>query len=111
MTEQLTASAITTESDRKHKHDVRVTVLYLPATKPFQREYAEDATVGTVQTDAMSFFGVRDFQDRNTHRFFLEYEHRRLTNLSETLHRLVGEKREAEFHLIEEVTPGGDRIE
>lgn len=88
-------------------HEVRVTVEYLPATKSFHREYSQETTLGTVQADAMSFFGVSDYQDRDTHRFFLEFHGQRLTNLGETLHQLLGEKREGEFHLVEQITPGG----
>jgi hypothetical protein len=105
LTEQLIEQSKPTEPHRTH--DVRVTVEYLPATKPFHHEYSPDTTIGTVQADAMSFFGVRDYQDRDTHRFFLEFHHQRLTNLSETLHQLLGDKREAEFHLVEQITPGG----
>src|SRR5713101_4454491 len=88
-------------------HEVRVTVEYLPAAKSFHREYPRETTLGTVQADAMSFFRVRDHRDRDTHRFFLEFHGQRLTNLGETLHQLLGEKREGEFHLVEQITPGG----
>lgn len=105
MTEQLVEQEKMPESHRTN--EIRISVEYLPATKPFHHEYSPQTTIGTVQTDAMSFFGVRDYQDRDTHRFFLEFHHHRLTNPSETLHQLLGEKREAEFHLVEQITPGG----
>jgi hypothetical protein len=104
MTEQLAEELKTPEAHRTH--EVRITVEYLPATKAFHHEYPLATTIGTVQAEAMSFFGVRDHKDRDEHRFFLEFHGQRLTNLSETLHQLLGEKREAEFHLVEQVTPG-----
>ena len=90
---------------------VAVTVSYLPAPSPFHRKYEDETTVGTVRTDAMAFFGVRDYKDRDTHEFFLEFEGRRLTNLAETLEQLLGpHRREAHFNLIEQVIQGARRI-
>ena len=90
---------------------VAITVSYLPAPSPFHRKYEDKATVGIVRTDAMDFFGVRDHKDRDTHEFFLEFEGRRLTNLTETLEQLLGpRRREAHFNLIEQVTQGTGRI-
>ncbi len=105
MTEQLAEEMKT--PDARRTHEVRVTVEYLPATQPFHYQYSRETTIGTVQADAMSFFGVGDHKDRDEHKFFLEFNHQRLMNLSETLHQLLGEKREAEFHLVEQITPGG----
>jgi hypothetical protein len=89
------------------EQEVHVTVNYLPAPQPFHRAYAGTTTLGTVRTDAMNFFGVQDRTDRNRYEYFLEFEGRRLTNLSETLDTLLGpHRRGAEFHLIEQITPG-----
>jgi len=105
MTEPVTEQASTLEVHRTH--EVRITVHYLPAERSFHHEYLPDTTVGTVQAEAMQFFGVRDHKDRDEHRFFLEYHGRKLTNASETLRQLLGERHEAEFHLVEQITPGG----
>lgn len=86
---------------------IDVKVDYLPASAPFVREYKDETTIETVRTDAMNFFGVKDFQDRNIHKFFLEFEGRVLENTSETLEQLLGPHRQsAHFNLIERVTQG-----
>jgi hypothetical protein len=55
----------------------------------------------------MTFFGVSDHQDRDTHQFFLEFKSQRLTNMTETLDELLGpHRRGAHFNLIEQITPG-----
>ena len=103
------------EKTPAHGHDYRkevtVTVSYLPAPSPFHHRYGDETALGTVRTDAMAFFGVRDYRDRDIHEFFLEFEGRRLTDLGETLERLIGpHRREAHFNLIEQVTQGAGRI-
>lgn len=86
---------------------VEVTVEYLPASRPFHKEYPDSTTVGTVRTEAMAFFGVSDHRDRDTHQFFLEFNGRRLTNTAETLEQLLGPHRKAaHFNLVEQITPG-----
>jgi hypothetical protein len=86
---------------------VQVTVDYLPATKPFHNDFVEATTLETVRTEAMNFFGVRDRQERDTYRYFLEFEKARITNTTQTLRELLGaERRGVHFNLIEEVTPG-----
>jgi hypothetical protein len=87
---------------------VEVTVEYLPAAKPFHKEYPESTTIGTVRTDAMAFFGVSDHRDRDTHQFFLEFNGTRLTDMTQTLAQLLGPHRKgAHFNLVEQITPGG----
>ncbi|MGB8065005.1 MAG: hypothetical protein WCF26_24170 [Candidatus Sulfotelmatobacter sp.] len=87
--------------------DVEVTVEYLPAAEPFHRTYDGTATVGTVRSDAMTFFGVSDHRDRDTHQFFLEFNGERLTNMNQTLEQLLGPHRKgAHFNLVEQITPG-----
>jgi len=86
---------------------IDVKVDYLPAPAPFVRKYKDETTIETVRTDAMNFFGVKDYQDRNIHKFFLEFEGRVLENTSETLEQLLGpHRRSAHFNLIERVTQG-----
>lgn len=86
---------------------IRAVVSYLPSPNTFRHEFAEKATVGAVQIDAMAFFGVTDHRDRDIHEFFLEFEGRRLTDRAETLEHLLGpHKHEAHFHLIEQITKG-----
>ncbi len=87
---------------------IEVKVDYLPAPAPFVRKYRDETVIETIRTDAMTFFGVKDFQDRNIHKFFLEFEGRVLENTSQTLEHLLGpHRRSAHFNLIEQVTQGG----
>jgi hypothetical protein len=87
---------------------VRVSADYLPSPKEFHHNYQDETVVETVRIDAMTFFGVKDFQDRNIHKFFLEFESRVLENTSQTLEQLLGRhRRSAHFNLIERVTQGG----
>jgi hypothetical protein len=86
---------------------IKVTVEYLPATKPFRGEFAKTDTVGAVRAAATSFFGVADHQDRDKHEFFLEFDGSRLTDLEQTLESLLGPRRRvANFNLIEVITQG-----
>jgi len=95
------------QAARGPHEDAHVTVDYLPATKPFGRAYPVTTMVETVRTDAMAFFGVRDRQERDTYRYFLEFSGSRLTNTQETLEQLLGpHRRGAHFNLVEQITPG-----
>lgn len=101
-------------SDQPHpqppQRPIQVTVDYLPATKPFHKDFEETTTLETVRTESMIFFGVRDHQERDTFRYFLEFEKMRVTNTAQTLKDLLGpHRRGAHFNLIEEVTPGYQR--
>src|SRR5882724_10309790 len=92
---------------RGAQENVHVTVDYLPATKPFVQAYPATTIVETVRTDAMAFFGVRDRQERDTYRYFLELSGSRLTNTEQTLEQILGShRRGAHFHLVEQITPG-----
>src|SRR5438093_440597 len=73
---------------------VEVTVSYLPATQPFHERYPEQATLESVRADAMKFFGVRDHQERDTFRYYLEFDGARISNLSQTIRQLLGEHRQ-----------------
>jgi len=86
---------------------IEVKVDYLPAPAPFVQKYKDETILETVRTDAMNFFGVKDYQDRNIHKFFLEFEGRVLEATSESLEQLLGPHGEsAHFNLIERVTQG-----
>ena len=88
---------------------IEVKVDYLPSPTQFVRKYKEETAIEVVRVDAMAFFGVKDFQDRNIHKFFLEFEGRVLENTSQTLEQLLGPHRQsAHFNLIERVTQGGN---
>ena len=106
---------IETTSSARHEAQshspVQVTVDYLPATRPFHNDFPETTTLETVRSDVMTFFGVRDRQERDTFRYFLEFDKTRITDTSRTLRDLLGpHRRGAHFNLIEEVTPGFDKV-
>ena len=108
MTASEKAAAVDVLADQRSGRDVDVTVDYLPATAAFHHQYTRTATLGTVRTEAMVFFGVRDRQEgRDTYEYFLEFQGSRVTNTSQTLDALLGPQRSgAEFHLIEQITQG-----
>jgi hypothetical protein len=91
----------------QHEALVKTEVDYLPATAPFEHRYDDETQVGIVRGEAMVFFKVQDFNDRNQHRFFLEFEGRRLTDLGQTIEQVASrERKHVKFTLIEEITPG-----
>src|SRR5438309_1424913 len=77
------------------EQQVQVTVEYLPAAAPFHHAYTGTTPLEVVRADAMSFFGVRDRQERDTYRYFLEFDHARVTNTAQTLDQLLGKRRGA----------------
>ena len=86
---------------------VRVKVDYLPAAEPYQHRYPLTTVLESIRSAAMEFFGVQDRQERDTYRYFLEFEGERLTDTARTLGEIVGERhKHAHFNLIEEITPG-----
>lgn len=96
-----TDTAIT--SDR---HEIQVTVDYLPAAAPFHHRYAPETIVESVRMAAMKFFGVQDRQDRDTYRYFLEIGGTRITDTSQPISNFVEHGHELHFHLVEQITPG-----
>ena len=95
------------EQSHGDQPNVQVFVNYLPATKAFHHAYPGTTTLATVRTDATTFFGVRDRQERDKYEYFLEFQGSRITNTSQTLEQLLGpQRRGAEFNLIEQITPG-----
>ncbi len=90
-----------------HESAVATEVAYLPAVAVFKKSYEDETRVSVVRIDAMAFFHVADHRDRDTHEFFLEFEGRRVADLSQTLEQLMGrDRRHARFNLIEQITPG-----
>jgi len=108
--ENVETASLSTRDAQSHSA-VQVTVDYLPATKPFHKDFLEMTTLETVRMEAMTFFGVRDRQERDTFRYFLEFDKTRITDTSRTLRDLLGPHRSgAHFNLIEEVTPGFEKV-
>lgn len=89
------------------KQTVKVTVDYLPAAEAFHGEFTRETVLETIRSEAMSFFGVADRQERDTYRYYLEHDGRRITDTSVTLGSVVEEHAHAaHFNLVEEITPG-----
>lgn len=98
-----------TKTETKPK-TINTTVDYLPAAAPFKQGYSRETQVEVVRSEAMQFFGVSDRQERDTYRYYLDFEGQRLTDTSVELGALIGEKRRAaHFNLVEEITPGAGR--
>ena len=99
------------EVEMQHKSKektVKLTVSYLPAPEAFEERYELDALMSAVRTDAMAYFGVQNYTDRDQHEFFLELDGTRITDYSVTLGSLVDDKpKKVEFDLVEQVTAGG----
>lgn len=89
------------------EQSVEVTVSYLPAEKPFHRGFTEDTRLAVVRTEAMQFFGVADFTDRDRHEFQLDADGNRV-DYNQTLAQFLGEHRKGlHLDLVEQVTAGG----
>jgi hypothetical protein len=96
-----------TQIEAATKQTVKVTVDYLPAAAAFHGEYARETVLETIRSEAMSFFEVADRTERDTYRYYLEHEGRRITDTSVTLGSVVEEHAHgAHFNLVEEITPG-----
>jgi hypothetical protein len=90
---------------------IETTVSYLPAAHPYRHPYPPETALETVRTDSMDFFGVRDRQERDTYRYYLEYAGQRITNTAQTLEQFAAEhhlKDHVHFNLVEEITPGAE---
>ncbi len=86
---------------------VEVTVTYLPAEKPFHRSFPEDTTLAVVRSDAMQFFNVADYTDRDVHEFQLDSEGNRV-DYNLTLAQFLGEHRKGHHpDLAEQDGAGG----
>ncbi len=92
---------------------VKTTVDYLPATKPFKKDFAPETTFQTVRTEAMAFFEVADFNDRDVHQFHLEASSQRV-DYSQTLTAYLAAHGHGHqgahklgLTLVEQVTAGG----
>jgi hypothetical protein len=92
---------------------VKTTVDYLPATKPFKEDFEPQTTFATVRAEAMGFFEVADFNDRDRHEFHLEAGGQRV-DYGQTLAAYLAahghgheEAHKLDLTLVEQVTAGG----
>jgi len=97
-----------TREERKTK-TVEVTAKYLPSTETFEQDFQRTATLDEVKTAVMTFFGVKDFQDRDNHTFHLMYKDEQRDDLGTTLDALLGDKEhkaKVKFQLVEVIKAG-----
>ncbi|MEK6274330.1 MAG: hypothetical protein AABM30_03240 [Actinomycetota bacterium] len=92
--------------EAKKKQEVKVKIDYLPATEDFKKNYAPEAIVETIRTDAKNFFGVQDRQERDTYFYYLTFRGERIEDTNVTLESLVKKAKSAHFSLVEQITAG-----
>jgi hypothetical protein len=98
---------MSTTAETRTRQEIKVTVDYLPATEDFRREYVPETVLETVRSDAKSFFGVQDRQERDTYFYYLAHAGQRVQDTNATLGQLIGpHPRAAHFSLVEEITAG-----
>jgi hypothetical protein len=88
---------------------VEVTAKYLPSTETYDQGFQRTATLDEVKTAVMTFFGVKDFQDRDNHSFHLMYKDEQRDDLGTTLDALLADKEhkaKAKFQLVEVIKAG-----
>lgn len=88
---------------------LKVIVHYAAAAKPFVQDHASrQETVGTLKTNVLNAFGLKEGQhaDGNTYTYTLYHHKTPLENLNETLGRLAGDKPTLELKLSQQVTQG-----
>ena len=93
--------------EAKREQQVKVKVDYLPATEDFEQDYPAETIVETIRTDAKSFFGVQDRQERDTYFYYLALHGERVENTNVPLTDLVKKAKAAHFSLVEQITAGG----
>jgi hypothetical protein len=92
--------------ETKKEQQVKVKVDYLPATEDFEQDYPAETIVETIRTDAKSFFGVQDRQERDTYFYYLALHGERVENTNVPLTDLVKKAKAAHFSLVEQITAG-----
>jgi hypothetical protein len=101
---------MSTTEQTKTQQEIKVTIDYLPAVEDFHRDYAPETILETIRTDAKSFFGVQDRQERDRYFYYLAHNGQRLQDTSTTLGQLIGpHPHAAHFSLVEEITAGSVR--
>ncbi len=97
-----------TREEHKTTNEVAVAVKYLPSPDTFEQTFARSATLGEVRTTAMTFFKMKDFQDRDNHTFHLVNKDQQRDDLETTLNTLLDKEHEdkAKFQLVEVIKAG-----
>jgi hypothetical protein len=92
-------------TEQATQREVKVSVDYLPAAEDFRKDYPTTTSIETIRSDAKTFFGVQDRQERDTYFYFLVHDGQRIQDTSITLEQLIGpHTHAAHFSLVEEIT-------
>jgi len=92
----------------KPEDEVRVTVHYMAAGKPFEQGFARSATVGDVKTASLHAFDLTEGtnQEGNTVTYTLYDKKDPLENLSATVGQLAGQQNVLQLKLSQQITQG-----
>jgi hypothetical protein len=98
---------MSTTEQTKTRQEIKVTIDYLPAAEDFHQDYAPETVLETIRSDAKTFFGVQDRQERDRYFYYLTHNGQRLQDTSTTLGHLIGpHPRAAHLSLVEEIIAG-----
>jgi hypothetical protein len=87
----------------EHTHKIEVVVHYIAAGKPYKAEVLASETIGTLKTNVLNFFGLKE-EGNKTYKLF--YHKTELNNPHETVGQVAGDKKEIKLDLEEFITQG-----
>lgn len=92
----------------KPDDQVRVTVHYMAAGKPFEGDFARSTNVGDVKAAALNAFGLTEGanSEGNTVTYTLYDKKDPLENLGVTIGQLVNEQKVLQLKLSQQITQG-----
>lgn len=87
----------------EHDHQIKVSVHYIAATKPYQADVSPTETLATLKANVLTFFGLVEEGNKT---FKLFHNKTELSNLNETVGQVAGDKKELKLNLEEFITQG-----
>lgn len=95
-------------SEQNPKNEVKVTVNYPAAKRPFEQDHASPSeTLATLKAAVLTAFGLTEGQvNGSTYTYTLYRDKTPLENLSETIGQLVGNAATLVLKLSQQVTQG-----
>ena len=92
----------------KPDDEVRVTVHYMGAVKPFEQDFARSSTVGEVKAATLNGFGLAEGTNAegNTVTYTLYEKKEPMENLSITVGQLAGDQKVLQLKLSQQITQG-----
>lgn len=87
----------------EHNQQIKVTVHYIAATKPYKAEVSPTETLATLKANALNFFGLVE-EGNKTYKLF--HQKTELNNLNETVGQIAGHSKELQLNLEEFITQG-----